>query len=221
MARYLETRVEVLIPIVVSIPIIIVKQSMMPFSQKLSVVALLGLSTVMIICALIRLVGSLTDTSKTASGTAPVWAAYWFMVESCVSLIMASVIVIRRVFITNAEHDDRRKQDSLFQQLGRRLLSTLRLSRSSRSSKRSPQRSDQKDQPKEPNAPRIATQQLPGGTLNSFRTYIKGGKMHNRTQDDDDVLLSVNTAYVLEDIDYHNIRKAEVMKHKPERVNFG
>jgi hypothetical protein len=189
---------------------------MMPFSQKLSVVALLGLSTVMIVCALIRLVGSLTDTTKSASGTAPVWAAYWFMVESCVSLIMASVIVIRGVFITNSEHDDRRKQDSIFQQFGRRILSTLKLSRYSRSSRRSPQQSDpQKDQSKEPNAPRIATQKLPGGTLNSVRTFIRGGKMHSRTQDDDDVLLSVDTAHVLEDMDYHEMRKAEVTKHKP------
>jgi hypothetical protein len=160
----------------------------MSISQKLSVMALLGLSTVMIICALIRVVGSFTETTDTRNGTAPVWAAYWFVVETCVSLIMASVIVIRRVFITNPIDDDRRK-DISFQHFGRRVPY------------------------KDPSAPRITTQKLQGGTMNSVRSFIWGGKRHGQTQDD--AMLSIDSAYSLEDIDYHNIRKAEVTKHKP------
>jgi hypothetical protein len=187
---------------------------MMSFSRKLSIVALLGLSTVMIICALIRVVGSLTETTETGNGTAPVWAAYWFIIESCVSLIMASVIVIRGVFISNFVDDDQRKQDSIFQQFWRRVLSILRLTRSARNSGQSPQRSDSfDDQRKDPSALKIATQKFPGGTLKSIKTFISGGKRQSRTQDD--APLSVDTTYDLEDMDYHNIRKAEVTRHKP------
>jgi hypothetical protein len=190
---------------------------MMSFARKLSIVTLLGLSTVMIICALIRLVGSLTDTAETENGTTPVWATYWFLVESCVSLIMVSVIVIRGVFITNpVDGDERRKtQDSIFQHFSRRILSILRLDRLSKSSRRSDQRSDLPlhDQCKDPSAPRFATQRLPGGTLTTVKTFIWGGQRHGHTQDHG--RLSVDTTYGVEDLCYHKIRKAEGTKHKP------
>jgi hypothetical protein len=198
----------------VSIPIIVVNQSLMSLSRKISVVALLGLSTVMIICALIRVVGSLTERNEMGDGTAPVWLLYWVVVESSVSLIMASVIVIRGVFITNPVDDDRQKENRSFLQPGRRLLSILGFSRSSRSSRPSPQRSDSlHDQRKDPGAPRIDTQKLQGGTMKSVRSVIWGGKKHGQTQDD--AMLSVDSAYSLGDIDYHNVRKAEVTKNKP------
>jgi len=203
--------------LIVTVPIVVVNQSMMSFSRKLSIVALMGLSAVMVVCALIRVVGSLTETTAAAFGTAPVWAAYWFMVESCVALIMASVIVIRGVFITNPVDDDRRKQDSVFQRFGHRILSVLRLSRSSRSSGRSPQRSDAlHGKHEDPSAPRIATQRPLGGTLNTVRTFIWGGKRQSPPASQDDPLVSVNTTSDLGDMDYHNIRKAEVARHKPE-----
>jgi hypothetical protein len=185
---------------------------MMPFSRKLSLAAMLCLSVAMIVCALIRMAGSIADT-KTGTGAAPVWDMYWAVVESCVSLTMASVIVIRGVFITTLIQDDRKKQESMFQNLGRRILSTLRLSGSSRSSRRSPQRSgyrSQDDQSNEPNVPKIGTQDLPNVTLSNIRTVIRGGRMPSQTRDD--ALQSVDTNYVLEDMDYHNIRKAEASK---------
>ena len=193
-------------------PIIVVNESM-SFSRKLSIVALLSLSTVMIVCSLIRIFGSLTETTETGLGTAPVWAAFWFIVESCVALIMASVIVIRGVSISNVD-DDRRKQDSIFQQFGRCLLSILRLSKSSGSGRWSPKRSDPlHDQHKGGSAPRIATQKSLGGTLQSVRAFISGGKRHSQTQED--TQLSVDTYSGLEDLDYHNIRKAEVAHRRP------
>lgn len=194
-------------------PIIVVNESMMSFSRKLSIVALLSLSTVMIVCSLIRIVGSLTETTETGNGTAPVWAAFWFIVESCVALIMASVIVIRGVFISNID-DDRRKQDSIFQQFGRRLLSILKLSKSSSNRRWSPKRSDPlHDQQKDGNAPRIATQKPLRGTLQTVRAFISGGKRHSQTQED--TQLSEDTYSGLEEMDYHNIRKAEVAHRRP------
>ncbi|KAF2812735.1 uncharacterized protein BDZ99DRAFT_487147 [Mytilinidion resinicola] len=197
-----------------AIPIVVLDKSMMPLSQKVSIAALLCLSTVMIICALIRLIGSITDTRKDGSGTAPVWATYWAITGSCISLVMTSVVVIRGVFVTNLIHDDRQKQESVMRRLGRRLLSTLRLSRSSRSSRRSPQRSgDQSpdDQGGRISAPpRIATQGLTRGTLNGVRTFIGGSK--NGSRDRDETLKSVDTAYALENVDYHKIRRNEATR---------
>ena len=197
---------------VVSIPILVVKESMMPLSRKVSVVALLGLSIFMIICALIRVVGSVTQTTETGEGTTPVWAMYWHFIECCVSLIMVSVIVIRGVFISSAVDDDRQKQDSILQQFGRRLLTVLGLSRSS-SSRSSPDLRDSLHERKESHAPRIATQKVHGGTMNTIRSFISGGRVQHRTQSD--VQLSVDTDYSAEVIDYHNMRKAEVAKHVP------
>lgn len=184
----------------------------MPLSRKVSVVALLGLSTFMIICTLIRVVGSVTQTTETGEGTSPVWAMYWFIIECCVSLIMVSVIVIRGVFISSAVDDDRQKRDSILQQFGRRLLTVLGLSRSS-GSRSSPELSDSVHERKDSRAPRIATQKVHGGTMNTVRSFISGGRMQHRTQND--VQLSVDTDYSAEVLDYHNIRKAEVAKHVP------
>jgi hypothetical protein len=128
------------------------------------------------------------------------------MVESCVSLIMVSVIVIRGVFITN-DDDREKKQDSIFQHFGQRLLSILRLSRSSRSDL------PLHDQRKDPSAPRITTQKLPGGTLTTVRTFVWGGRRHSPAQDDG--RLSIDSTYGVEDVCYHKVRKAEVTKHKP------
>lgn len=183
---------------------------MMPFSQKLSIAIMLCLSVAMIVCALIRLIGSITSTRKNYKGTAPVWATYWAIIEACVSLIMTSVIVIRGVFITNLIHNDRQKQESMLQQFGRRLLSTLRLTGSSRSSRRSPQRSEDhavNDQPHDSNAPRIATQNLPHGTLSGMKTVISGGK---KRKSQNDTVGSVDTAYMLQDLEYHNVLRNKV-----------
>lgn len=199
--------------LVVSVPLVILNKSMMPFSQKASLAAMLCLSVAMIVCALIRLIGSVSDTNEEGSGTAPVWATYWAMVEGCVSLIMTSVIVIRGVFIKNLITDDRQKQESMLNRFGRRLLSTLRLSGSSgRSgrSRRSPQGSGGDNAGEGPSAPRIPTQGLTRGTLDGVKTFISGGKRKGSGQDD--MLKSGDTAYILEDLDYHKIRKNEATK---------
>jgi hypothetical protein len=201
--------------LIVAVPLVILNKSMMPFSQKASLAAMLCLSVAMIICALIRLIGSITDTRKDGSGTAPVWATYWAMVESCVSLIMTSVIVIRGVFITTLIKDDRQKQESILNRFGRRLLSTLRLSGSSgRSgrSRRSPQGSGGDNHGEGPSAPQIPTQGLTRGTLGGVRTFISGGKSGRKGSGQDDMLKSGDTAYILEDLDYHKIRKNEATK---------
>ncbi|KAF1993621.1 hypothetical protein P154DRAFT_557648 [Amniculicola lignicola CBS 123094] len=192
--------------LIVAIPIVVLNKSMMPFSQKVSLAAMLGLSVAMILCAFVRLIGSVTDTRKDGSGTAPVWATYWAIMEGCIAVIMTSVIVIRGVFISTLISDDRRKQESIMQRFGRRLLSTLRLSGSSGRSGRS----GRKDHGPGPSAPRIGTQGLTRGTLHGVRTFISGGKRKSATQDD--MLKSGDTAFILEDMDYHNIRRNEATR---------
>ncbi|RYP31532.1 hypothetical protein DL767_005710 [Monosporascus sp. MG133] len=164
----------------------------------------------MIICAIIRLVGSITDTRPGGSGTVPVWSTFWAVTEGCVSLIMTSVIIIRGVFIAQVIRDDRRRQDSLIQRFGRRLLSTLREFGSWRSSSRSPPRPTGDQLNTNLSAPRIPTQGLTRATLSNVRGLFSSG--NNKSESQDNVLETLDTAYALEDLDYHVVPKNEVWR---------
>ncbi|KAJ2985974.1 hypothetical protein NUW58_g5251 [Xylaria curta] len=160
---------------IVAVPIVILKRSLMPIARKLSLAAMLCLSIAMIIIALIRLIGTITDTRPNGNGAAPAWATYWSVVEGCVSLTMTSVIVIRAVFIAKAIRESRPTRDSLWSRAGRRLLSTLRGPGSSASSKRSSPRASDDKQEVNPKPPKIATQALARNTLEGMGEFITGG----------------------------------------------
>ncbi|KAI1123773.1 hypothetical protein F5Y10DRAFT_269780 [Nemania abortiva] len=190
---------------IMAIPIVVLNRSLMPTARKISLAAMLCLSIVMIIIALIRLIGTITDSRPDGNGAAPVWATYWSMVEGCVSLTMTSVIVIRAVFITKAAQKDRRMHDSLWSRAGRRLLSTLRLPGSSASSKRgSPRRSGDSEKV-ESKPPKIATQALTRNTLSSVSEFIIDSD--GRHQSLDDAVGDGSMDYRLHDLEYNNIQK--------------
>jgi hypothetical protein len=67
--------------------------------------------------------------------------------------------------------------------------------------------SDGARQPPNSNTPKIETQRLTRVTMNGLKRFIGGG--HSKTGSEDDTLQSVESTYVLEDMDYHNIRKSE------------
>ncbi|XXH05028.1 hypothetical protein Hte_011452 [Hypoxylon texense] len=158
--------------LIVALPVVILRQSMIPFTRKLSLAAILCLSTAMIICALARLVGTIIDTQPDGSGSAPVWSTFWAMVEGCVSLIMTAVIAIRSVFVSQIIHDDRQKQASIMQRFGRRLLSTLRPSGSSRNLPRLTE--DERDDGS--GTPRVITQGETRTTMGGVRRFISGDR---------------------------------------------
>lgn len=188
---------------------------MMPLSRKLSLAVMLCLSVAMIICALIRLVGTIADTRPDGGGSAPVWSTYWAVVEGCVALIMTSVIVIRGAFIAQRIQEDRKRQESIIQRFGRRLLSTLRLSGSSRSSRRSPPRPIEDQANDYPDTPRIATQGLTKATLSNLKRFVRGGGDNAESGTHQDTLKTLDTAYMLEDINYHTVRRNEAGQHAP------
>ncbi|KAF2742644.1 hypothetical protein M011DRAFT_529752 [Sporormia fimetaria CBS 119925] len=196
---------------IVSIPIIILKSSLMRFSQKLSLAVMMSLSVVMIICATIRMAGTITDRGKDSSGTAPLWSTYWTLVEACVSLTMASVIVIRSIFIGTHTRDDKSKDTGSLKSFWHRLLSNMRRSGdgffSKTPTKSSWLRSSSAPRTPEEKGPRIATQKLPGGTLNSVWSFIGSGKTKDAKRVDS--LQSNESSFLEDELDYHNIIRTE------------
>lgn len=176
---------------------------MMPLSRKILVAAMLCLSIAMIVCALIRLAGTVTDTRSDGNGTAPVWSVYWGMVEGCVAVIMTCVITIRGVFITQDTEKRGVGQRSPLYNFLKRMLASLRLS----SEKPTSSQDDLRNKGNNVRAPRIPTQGLTRATIKDVRRFFSS--THDRTESQEDVLHSVNTEYSLEDIDYHTIQRQQ------------
>ncbi|KAH7303052.1 hypothetical protein B0I35DRAFT_447282 [Stachybotrys elegans] len=180
--------------LIVSFPLFILKQARMPFSRKFSLATMLCLSIAMIVCALIRLVGTITDTRENGNGAAPAWAIYWGMIEACVAVIMTSVMVIRGVFVSESIQVKTRG-DSFLQRIGR-IFSSL-FAGSSRGNNTSG----------DIMAPRLPTQGLTRMTMTDLRRFVGG---HGQTESQDNVLVSVDTEYVMNDLDYHEVQRRQV-----------
>lgn len=67
----------------------------MKLSQKIGLAALLCLSIVMFILAIDRMTGYADHPGVMD----PAWSAFWIYVESCVTIIMASVRAVRPFFV--------------------------------------------------------------------------------------------------------------------------
>ncbi|KAK8129116.1 hypothetical protein PG984_010224 [Apiospora sp. TS-2023a] len=205
--------------LIVSLPIVILRLSMMPLARKLSLAAMLCLSIAMIVVGLVRLIGTVATTKSDSLAAAPTWAWYWAEVESCIALIMTSVIVLRGAYVStrpaNPVGHGEKKQDGLIQRFGGQLRSFLRLDRlSPRLWRRnnSPRRSSDEALEPAPGSgsdapPKIATQHL---TRASMGDLVGCGNDDNITRSDSQTgLRSVDTTYIMEDLNYHNIRKSE------------
>ncbi|KAF2878556.1 hypothetical protein BDV95DRAFT_25254 [Massariosphaeria phaeospora] len=91
--------------LIVTIPLLVLRSSLMPTSQKISVAALLCLSIFMIIVATIRVTGpkaKVNFTSRKDYNVTQTWILYLSQIEACTAVIMASVIAIRSVFLKKA-----------------------------------------------------------------------------------------------------------------------
>ncbi|KAI8954452.1 hypothetical protein F4801DRAFT_533231 [Xylaria longipes] len=203
MGNHLVTIIDIISDtMIVTIPVVILKRSLMPTARKLSLAAMLCLSIAMITIALIRLIGTITDKQPNKNGAAPAWETYWSLVEGCISLTMTSVIVIRAVFVTR---ENRRMHNSMWSRVSRRQLPTLRLPGSSSSSKlSSPRHSDDK-QGVVLKPPKIPPQVLTRSTLGSVDEFIQGGdegceSLCHAVRDGE-------MDYRLHDLECHNIGK--------------
>ncbi|KAF2730692.1 hypothetical protein EJ04DRAFT_567544 [Polyplosphaeria fusca] len=89
--------------LIMSIPLIVIKSSMMQNKQKVAISAIFCLSTAMIICCIVRIVKIPNTTTK---GIRTLWTMYFFMMQAYIAIIMASAIVIRSIFIKQHPSDD-------------------------------------------------------------------------------------------------------------------
>lgn len=193
---------------------------MMPLARKLSLAAMLCLSIAMIAVALVRLIGTVATTKADSLAAAPTWAWYWAVVESCIALIMTSVIVLRSAFVTTTQpanpvgHGEKR-EDGLIRQFGRRLRSSLRLNGLSRRPRRrnsSPRRSSDEEPKPGPGSgsdapPKIATQHLTRASMGDVMGH--GNDSYTTRSENHTELRSVDTTYIMDDLNYHNIRRNE------------
>ncbi|OCL07968.1 hypothetical protein AOQ84DRAFT_294085 [Glonium stellatum] len=184
---------------VITIPVIVLSKSRMRTAQKFGLAAILCLSIVMIVVALIRLIGSVADTRRSNKGTSPVWGTFWEIMEACIAVIMASVIVIRSVFVKNSLPDTRPTGSNMMYRLRQRLLSSLKPLRRSR--KR--EGSDESGPVIDHDRPAIPSLAITRGTLKGLKTFIRGDRRGVKE------LASVDTTYDLEEADYHKVRREE------------
>lgn len=96
-------------PLVVSIPVLILKKTQMGLSRKLGLGAFLCLSVTMALIALVRFGG------YRIQGTFdPVWQVFWQYVEACVAIIMGSATAFRTLFAGENSRKEPRKKSSYF-----------------------------------------------------------------------------------------------------------
>lgn len=81
--------------LVIIIPILILRKSLMKLCQKIGLAALLCLSIVMVILAIVRMT-AYADHPRVMD---LVWSAFWIHVEACVAVLMASISVALPLFV--------------------------------------------------------------------------------------------------------------------------
>ncbi|KAI0867978.1 hypothetical protein GGS24DRAFT_507256 [Hypoxylon argillaceum] len=110
---------------VVSIPIIVLRSSLLSRSTKIGLGIFLCLSVFMAICAIIRIAGfyykGLEDD---------VWEFFWQQTEGAVAVMMASITAFRTLFVKQASQAEAAKspdlEESLFRRIFRRFQSLAR-----------------------------------------------------------------------------------------------
>jgi len=82
--------------LVVSIPILLLRNSTITLPTKLGIGSFLSLSIFMMACTIIRIAGYSPGRSR---ATEVVWRVFWQYTEACVSVMMASATVFRKLLI--------------------------------------------------------------------------------------------------------------------------
>ncbi|KAI9154664.1 hypothetical protein HJFPF1_07221 [Paramyrothecium foliicola] len=190
---------------IISLPLIVVRQAIMPLSRKVSLASMLCLSIAMIICSVVRLVGTITDTQPDGTGSAPVWSIYWGLVEGCIALIMTSVIAIRGVFLNSQNEKPEGTREGTLSRFGRQLVFPFRLFSYSQGNGPNPPQSGRQEIPSDTS--KMPSQVLTRATLSGVKKFI-GGQRHG-SESQDDVLRSVDRTYALEELDYHQYQRQQ------------
>lgn len=160
----------------------------MSLARKLSLASMFCLSTAMMVCAFIRMAGTVTETRPDGRGAASSWLVYWSMVEACVAVIMTSVMVIRGAFLSSS-FDGSSPQASGKPRLFR-FLSKFGLARSTRESRGTNDNHANR-------APRIKTQVL---TRPEFPRVTDVFRTNNASESQEDVLGTTGPGYMMADM---------------------
>jgi hypothetical protein len=88
---------------VVSIPILLLRHASLKLITKIGICSLLGLSSFMIICVVIRMAGFQTNSSKPPD---TIWRLLWQLIEACVAVMMASLTAFRALLVQRERAND-------------------------------------------------------------------------------------------------------------------
>jgi hypothetical protein len=87
---------------VISIPILVLRQSQLKTLTKIGLCTFLCLSTVMIICAILR--ASMIHYRGAIDGP---WQTFWLHAEACIAVTMASITVYKSTLVGSTEASDK------------------------------------------------------------------------------------------------------------------
>jgi hypothetical protein len=195
---------------VVSLPIIVLWNSLLSRSTKFGLAIFLCLSIFMAICAIIRLAGfhykGLEDDT---------WEFFWQHIEGAVSVMMASITAFRTLFIkqttNNPENieppNNNTPAETSFHRLFRRFQTLARA------------------QPDEipasmQNGPVLKLPKLPSPVFTGVRSFIRGNN-RTRTETDASAATSVTIDSVIDgdEVDYHAALKTQ-MRAAPANLHM-
>ncbi|TGJ86081.1 hypothetical protein E0Z10_g2700 [Xylaria hypoxylon] len=177
---------------VVSIPIIILRSSLLSLSTKVGLGIFLSLSIFMAICAIIRIAGIHYKGVED-----DIWEFFWQHTEGAVAVMMASITAFRTLFVKQTKNEEDAKSsgpaESPFHRFFRRFQALARA------------------QPDEEPTPTVNSMMLhlpkvPSPVFTGIRSYIR---KVNRTDASTGTWASLNSSTDGSEVDYHAALKTQ------------
>ena len=167
-------------------------------SQKVGVALFLCLSLAMIIVALVRVIGAVTQRSSDGRGTNPTWSTLFMQIEGGIAVTMSSLLVARAFFLDRSHHVAQSSPWAAVSRALQYLLSRLRIFKDS---SRSEGVKTSEDKPMQ--IPALA---MTRPTLRGVKTFFGGSShMSDRAHMLDSEIYSIETSLESADGRYHNI----------------
>lgn len=177
--------------LVVSVPIIVLRNSLLSQSTKLGLAIFLCLSIFMAICAIIRIAGFHYKGVEDDT-----WEFFWQQTEGAVAVMMASITAFRTLFVKQTNNPDdttsRSPAESLLHRLYMRFQSLARA------------QPDEKPMSIE-SRPIFNLPKLPSPIFTGMRTFVR---RNNRTDASAATFASEDSVFDGSDTGYHAILKA-------------
>lgn len=152
----------------------------------------------MIVVALVRVIGQLTNTSSDSRGTNPTWGTLFNQIEGAIAVTMSSLLVARAFFLDSRHHVAQRSPWAAISRALYYLLTRLRILKDS---SRSESVKTSEDKPRQ-----ISTLAMTRPTLRGIKTFFGGSSnMSDRAHVLDSETYSIETSLESANGRYHNI----------------